>query len=121
MGIVALDHIQIAMPKGREQEARDFYQSVLGIPEVPKPAGLSSRSGAWFESGQVKIHLGVEDDFRPAKKAHPGLLVSDLDELLVTLKSKGYSVTEDRSLPGIKRAFSHDPLGNRIELIQCDH
>lgn len=120
MGVVALDHIQIAMPKGREQEAREFYQDILGISEVSKPAELSGRGGVWFESGKLKIHLGVEDDFRPARKAHPGLLVRDLDELLAVLKHKGYAVTNDKSLLGVTRAFTHDPFGNRIELIQCD-
>lgn len=118
MIVVALDHIQIAMPKGREQEAREFYQDILGIPEVQKPAGLAGRGGAWFESGQVKIHLGVEDEFRPAKKAHPALVVTDLDQLVATLSSKGYAVTDDRNLSDVKRVFTHDPFGNRIELIQ---
>lgn len=120
MGVVALDHIQIAMPKGREPEAREFYQDILGVSEIPKPAELSSRDGAWFENGQLKIHLGVEDDFRPACKAHPGLLVDDLDELSTVLRSKGYAVTDNCTLSGIKRAFTHDPFGNRIELIQYD-
>ncbi|MES3007296.1 MAG: VOC family protein [Pseudomonadota bacterium] len=118
MIVVALDHIQIAMPKGGEQEAREFYQDILGVPEVQKPAGLSGRGGAWFESGQVKIHLGVDDEFRPAKKAHPALVVTDLDELIATLSRKGYVVTDDRNLSDVKRVFTHDPFGNRIELIQ---
>lgn len=121
MGVIALDHIQIAMPKDGEAAARLFYQGILGISEVPKPAGLSGRAGAWFEKGHVKIHLCIEDEFRPAKKAHPGLLVLDLDELLVTLKDNGYSVTYDSSLPDVKRAFTYDPFGNRIELIQYDN
>lgn len=119
MKIVALDHIQIAMPKGQEEEARAFYQGLLGITEVPKPGDLSARGGAWFENGNIKIHLGVEDDFRPAEKAHPALVVSDLDQLLTTLRNNGYGVTDDHNLPGIKRAFSHDPFGNRIEFIHC--
>ena|SRR5690606_3313465 len=117
MGVVALDHIQLAMPKGRESEAREFYQDILGISEVVKPAGLS-RGGAWFESGELKIHLGVEEEFRPARKAHPGLLVDDLDELSAVLRNKGYAVADDDTLVGVKRAFTHDPFGNRIELIQ---
>ena len=120
MGVVALDHIQIAMPKGQEQEAREFYHEILGVSEVPKPAELSGRGGAWFESGQLKIHLGVEDDFRPARKAHPGLLVDDLGALCRILKSKGYVVQDDEAQLGVKRAFTHDPFGNRIELIQYD-
>lgn len=120
MGIIGIDHIQIAMPKGREQEAREFYQNILGIPEVPKPDELSGRGGAWFENGKLKIHLGVEDDFRPARKAHPGLLVEALEKLSAILRSKGYDVADDRSLLDVKRAFTHDPFGNRIELIQYD-
>lgn len=120
MGVVALDHVQIAMPKGGEKEAREFYQDILGISEVPKPAELSGRGGAWFENGKIKIHLGVEADFRPAKKAHPGFLVSDLPQLLATLMSKGYAVSEDQSLAEVKRAFTQDPFGNRVELIQYE-
>lgn len=119
MRIVALDHIQLTMPKGKEREARAYYQDILGIPEVQKPESLAGRGGVWFEDGQVKIHLGVEDDFRPAKKAHPGLLVSDLEQLSATLVGKGYDVTSDCSLPGVKRVFSFDPFGNRMEFIQC--
>lgn len=117
MGVIALDHIQLAMPKGREQEARAFYQNILGIAEVPKPVELAGRGGAWFESGSVKIHLGVEDEFRPAKKAHPGLVVSNLNELVELLRDSGYEVIYDRNMPGVERAFTHDPFGNRIELI----
>ena len=120
MRVIALDHVQLAMPKGREQEAREFYQDILGIVEVPKPAELSGRGGAWFESGAIKIHLGVEDEFRPAKKAHPAFLISHLNELLALLISKGYPVTEDKSLSEVKRAFTQDPFGNRVELIQYE-
>ena len=120
MVIFGIDHIQIAMPKGREQEAIEFYQDILAIPQVPKPAELAGRGGVWFENGKLKIHLGVEDDFRPARKAHPGLLIDDLDELSAILRNKGYAVTEDRSLLDVKRAFTHDPFGNRIELIQYE-
>ena len=120
MGVIALDHIQIAMPKGREQEAREFYQDILGISEVPKPVALSGRGGAWFENGAIKIHLGIEDEFRPAMKAHPAFLVSDLNQLSALLIKKGYSVTEDQSLPEVNRAFTQDPFGNRVELIQYE-
>ena len=120
MRVVALDHVQLAMPKGREKDAREFYQDILGVSEVPKPAELSDRGGAWFESGTVKIHLGVEDEFRSAKKAHPGLLISDLNELVGVLRDEGYEVTYDQNLSGVERAFTHDPFGNRIELIKYD-
>jgi catechol 2,3-dioxygenase-like lactoylglutathione lyase family enzyme len=118
MEIVAIDHVQLAMPKGKESEAIAFYQDILGIPETPKPATLSGRGGAWFERGDLKIHLGVENEFRPARKAHPGLLVSDLDQLIDTLTASGCEVTIDTSLPDMRRAFSSDPFGNRIEFVQ---
>lgn len=118
MAVISIDHIQLAMPKGREDEARAFYHNILGVPEVPKPAELSGRGGAWFERGTVKIHLGVEDNFRPAKKAHPALIISNLDELVSSLRSQGYEIVYDKSLLNVERAFTHDPFGNRVELIQ---
>ena len=119
MRIYEFDHVQIAMPAGREDEARRFYCEVLGLTEVAKPAALASRGGAWFESGTVRIHLGVEADFRPARKAHPALLVEGLDELISALQAAGYEV--DRAQPqldGYKRVHAFDPFGNRIELME---
>ncbi|MAY54943.1 MAG: glyoxalase [Gammaproteobacteria bacterium] len=118
MQIVGLDHVQLAMPRGKEAQARAFYCDVLGMSEVPKPATLASRGGVWFERGVVKIHLGVEDEFRAARKAHPALVVTELGELIRTLAANGYEVLEDTGIPGVCRAFSHDPFGNRIEFIQ---
>jgi catechol 2,3-dioxygenase-like lactoylglutathione lyase family enzyme len=115
--IVGIDHVQLAMPAGQEQAARKFYAELLGLPELPKPATLAARGGAWFENGQVKLHLGVEQDFRPARKAHPGLLVDDLPALVHRLRSAGVTVTPDDSLPGQARCFVHDPFGNRLELL----
>jgi catechol 2,3-dioxygenase-like lactoylglutathione lyase family enzyme len=112
--IVGIDHVQLAMPSGLEANAREFYAGVLGIPEVPKPAELAGRGGAWFESGTVKIHLGVESDFRPAKKAHPGLLVDNLADVVRALTNSGYHVRFE----GSQHAYVADPFGNRIELIQ---
>ena len=89
MPITKIDHIQLAMPQGRETDARAFYQGVLGIPEVPKPSNLAARGGCWFVLGTVKIHLGVEPDFRPARKAHPALLVEDLPALVAAITSAG--------------------------------
>ena len=117
MPLVAIDHVQLAMPIGREDDARRFYAGILGIPEVPKPAELAVRGGAWFELGSVKLHLGVEPDFRPAKKAHPALLVRDLDAYVTELRAKGVEVRDD-DLPGVRRAYVHDPFGNRIELTE---
>jgi catechol 2,3-dioxygenase-like lactoylglutathione lyase family enzyme len=118
--VVGLGHIQLAMPAGREDDARAFYSSILGLPETPKPEHLAKRGGVWFESELVKIHLGVDADFRPARKAHPGLLVEGLDILLERLRSKGHIVTQDEPLPGYRRAYVDDPFGNRLELMEPD-
>jgi catechol 2,3-dioxygenase-like lactoylglutathione lyase family enzyme len=101
-----------------ESAARDFYEGVLGIPEVPKPPHLAKRGGAWFERGALKIHLGVEADFRPARKAHPALLVVDLASLIVRLKEHNMQVIEDDPLEGYLRVYVVDPFGNRIELME---
>ena len=117
MRIVGVDHIQLAMPAGEEDKARAFYTGLLGIPERAKPATLAARGGAWFESAHVKIHLGVDGDFHPARKAHPGLLVADLAALATALGRAGYEVTED-PLEGRLRVYVNDPFGNRLELIE---
>ncbi len=113
----AIDHVQLAMPAGEEAKARAFYVGVLGLAEVPKPPVLAARGGCWFERGPVRLHLGVEKDFRPAKKAHPALLVSDYDRFLERLSSAGVEVTPDDNIDGVRRCYIHDPFGNRIELI----
>lgn len=118
MTVTALDHVQLAMPPGREAEARAFYEALLGIPEVPKPPNLARRGGCWFERGALKIHLGVEHDFRPARKAHPALLVRDLMELRTRLEASGYACRTDEPLPGYDRIYVDDPFGNRIELME---
>ena len=113
-----LDHVQLAMPPGGEGRARDFYQGILGIPEIPKPSHLAMRGGCWFERGQLKIHLGVESGFRPARKAHPALIVSDLRVLAERLRAAGYALKEDEPLEGYDRIFVDDPFGNRLELMR---
>jgi catechol 2,3-dioxygenase-like lactoylglutathione lyase family enzyme len=118
MAISSIDHVQLAMPAGGETAARDFYEGLLGIPEVLKPPQLAARDGCWFESGAVKIHLGVDPDFSPAKKAHPALVVDDLADLVQTLEDAGFAVTNDQPLDGYQRRYVHDPFGNRIELMQ---
>jgi catechol 2,3-dioxygenase-like lactoylglutathione lyase family enzyme len=115
--IVGIEHVQLAMPPGREAEAREFYSGLLGIPEVPKPLELARRGGAWFETGAVKIHLGVEADFRPARKAHPALLVRGLPALVERLRESQVDVLED-DLEGYIRVYIADPFGNRIELME---
>jgi len=118
MPVQRLDHVQLAMPAGGEQRAREFYQGVLGIPEIPKPPDLARRGGCWFERGELKVHLGVEQQFRPARKAHPGFIVSDLAALLAHFRSAGHPYSEDGSVAGYLRVFVDDPFGNRIELME---
>lgn len=118
MSVVGIEHVQLAMPPGMEQNARDFYQGLLGIPEVPKPPELAKRGGVWFQRGTLKVHLGVEADFRPAKKAHPALLVTDLEGLVARLKAHKVHVIDDDLLEGYFRVYIADPFGNRIELIE---
>ena len=118
MPITGLDHVQLAMPAGTEDEARRFYEGVLGIPEVPKPPALAVRGGCWFESDTVKVHLGVDPDFRPARKAHPALLVADLTKLVETLRAAGVPVQDDEPLDGHDRVYVDDPFGNRLELLE---
>jgi len=104
----AIDHVQLAMPPGQEQAARIFYAGILG---------MRSRGGCWFQSGDVQIHLGVEADFRPAKKAHPALRCANYDALLMTLRASGIDVYEVADIPGVRRCHIHDCFGNRLELI----
>jgi catechol 2,3-dioxygenase-like lactoylglutathione lyase family enzyme len=118
MPVQRLDHVQLAMPPGGEDRAREFYHGVLGIPEIPKPADMAKRGGCWFERGELKVHLGVEQQFRPARKAHPGFLVSDLSALVARIRAAGCLLTDDQSLPDYYRVFVADPFGNRIELME---
>jgi catechol 2,3-dioxygenase-like lactoylglutathione lyase family enzyme len=119
MTILSIDHVQIAMPVGEEDRARAFYVGVLGFAEIPKPAELAKRGGAWFQSGNVQLHLGVEGDFRPARKAHPAFLVSDLEGLLAKVKAAGYEIDASQPpLDAYKRVHIFDPFGNRIELME---
>jgi catechol 2,3-dioxygenase-like lactoylglutathione lyase family enzyme len=118
MKVYAIHHVQLAMPAGEEEKARSFYGAVLGITETPKPPHLAKRGGLWFEDGDLKIHLGVEKDFRPAKKAHPALLVKGLDELIEKCRSAGYECVSDVPLEGYHRVYACDPFGNRIEMME---
>ncbi len=108
------------MPEREEARARHFYGQLLGLQEVDKPAEMAARGGVWFKCGQQQLHLGVEHEFRPAKKAHPAFRVEGYAELLHRLRLEGYEVIEDHSLPGIARAFTSDPFGNRVEVIQSE-
>ena len=113
----AIDHVQLAMPRGEEERARAFYADLLGMKEIPKPAELAKRGGCWFESGGVQVHLGIEEDFRPARKAHPALRCGSYAWLLERLRSAGFAVNEPDDIPGVRRAHIQDPFGNRIELV----
>jgi catechol 2,3-dioxygenase-like lactoylglutathione lyase family enzyme len=113
-----IDHVQLAMPAGGEDLAIAFYEGLLGIRHVPKPAHLAVRGGCWFEDHDVKLHLGVDHDFRPARKAHPALLVDDLPTLVEDLRRAGVEITDDEPLAGYDRVYVNDPFGNRIELIE---
>ena len=116
--IGGLHHVQLAVPAGVEGQLRAFYGGVLGMTEVAKPASLAGRGGVWFRSGTAELHLGVEADFRPARKAHPGLLVADLDAVVAGLAAAGQEVRWDELLPGFRRCYAEDPCGNRLELLQ---
>ena len=122
MSIVGIEHVQLAMPRGGEAEAQAFYEELLGLPRVPKPPHLEMRGGCWFESdsgtGAVKIHLGVEDPFSPARKAHPALQVQDLPALVEQLRGAGVAVRDDEPLEGYDRVYVDDPFGNRLELLE---
>jgi catechol 2,3-dioxygenase-like lactoylglutathione lyase family enzyme len=115
---IAIHHVQLAMPRGEEERARKFYGDVLGLSEIPKAASLRERGGLWYQIGALELHLGVEDDFRPAKKAHPGLLVDDLAAVVVRAEAAGHAARPDHLLEGYDRAYVDDPFGNRIELLQ---
>src|SRR5690348_3514982 len=114
--ITTLDHVQVAIPRGGEDEARAFYGTLLGMTEVAKPPALAGRGGCWFTSGSAVLHLGVEAPFNPARKAHPAFVVDDFDDLEGRLVAAGLSCTRsDGELPGVRRFHTFDPFGNRIE------
>jgi catechol 2,3-dioxygenase-like lactoylglutathione lyase family enzyme len=118
LSVVGLDHVQLAAPPGCEAAARHFYGELLGLREIPKPEGVRATGGAWFaigSSGQ-ELHIGIQEPFAPAIKAHPGLLVSGYASLLERLESAGIRVTPDDRIAGVERCFVADPWGNRLEL-----
>jgi catechol 2,3-dioxygenase-like lactoylglutathione lyase family enzyme len=117
-GVVALDHLLLAMPRGREAEARAFYGELLGLKELTKPSNLASRGGVWFVLGNQQLHLGIEAEFQPARKAHPAFLVRDLRNLRIKLEEKGFDTYQDEPLEGYDRCYVADPFGNRLELME---
>ena len=118
MKLLRIDHVQLAMPAGGEASARAFYGGVLGLPEIAKPEHLAKRGGCWFEQDGLKLHLGVEVAFRPAAKAHPAILVDDLEEVVLHLRAHGLELVRDQPLEGYDRGYVTDPFGNRLELMQ---
>lgn len=119
MSLIGIHHVQLAIPRGAEDQARAFYDGVLGIPEVAKPAEMAARGGCWFERGDLRLHVGVEDDFRPAKKAHPAVLVDDWDAMLARLAAAAIELRESNPIAGARRGFVDDPFGNRVELFEA--
>ncbi len=118
MEVRRIDHVQLAMPAGGEQDAVGFYDGLLGLPQMAKPPHLAARGGCWFERDDLKIHLGVDTDFHPARKAHPALLVDDLAALVERLRTAGVPVRDDEPIDGYDRVYVEDPFGNRIELLE---
>jgi len=115
---IAIDHVQLAMPAGGEERARTFYGNILQMTEIAKPAALSLRGGVWFQSGDVMVHLGVDQDFKAARKAHPAFRCTDFEHVTQRLRESGYEVVpDDVKLAGALRIYTHDPFGNRLELI----
>lgn len=117
--VIGLDHVQLSIPPGGEDAGRGFYGGLLGLTEVPKPAPLAERGGCWFAGAGVAIHLGVDPEFVPARKAHVALLIDDLDGLRQALDAAGVTMLEDDASIGVRRFYAFDPFGNRLELVDA--
>ncbi|WP_400163882.1 VOC family protein [Brevibacillus sp. TJ4] len=117
---LGLDHVQLAAPAGCEAEARRFFGELLGMTEVEKPEKLKPRGGVWFQCGAQMLHIGVEADFSPAKKAHPAFLVRSIEALMERLREHGVAYRLDDEIPGITRFFTEDPFGNRLEFMEAN-
>ena len=113
-----LDHVQLAIPRDSEERCRGFYCGLLGWREIEKPPKLAARGGLWLDIGNGQIHLGVEDEFRAARKAHPALVVADLDALAGKLRAAGIVVSFDDAISDVRRFYANDPVGNRLEFIE---
>lgn len=118
--LTGIDHIQIAAPAGSEEDARQFYGELLGMEEIPKPGNLQARGGCWFLCGPQEVHIGIQNDFTPAKKAHPGFTVQALEQLTSRLQEAGYIISNEPPIDGRARFFTHDPFGNRIEFLEFE-
>jgi catechol 2,3-dioxygenase-like lactoylglutathione lyase family enzyme len=115
-----LHHVQLAIPPDGEPDCRRFWGDIIGMTEVPKPPALAARGGCWFRGGGLEVHLGVEADFVPASKAHPGVLVSGLDALAARFAAAGVTVRWDGEFPGYRRFYADDPFGNRLEFLEAE-
>jgi catechol 2,3-dioxygenase-like lactoylglutathione lyase family enzyme len=113
-----IHHVQLSAPPGSEETARAFWAGLLGFEEIVKPEALAARGGCWFRGDGIEIHVGIEADFRPATKAHPGLMVEAIDDVARRLSAAGYEVRWDDDFPGIRRFYSADPFDNRLEFLQ---
>jgi len=118
LAILALDHVQLAMPAGGDDRARSFYVGLLGMEELAKPPPLQASGGVWFRSGSAELHLGIKADFQPARKAHPGLRVDDIERFASRFQEAGREVAWDERYPGVRRFYVQDPFGNRVEILQ---
>ena len=120
MPVIGLDHVQVAAPRtpDAEDKARAFYGGLLGLQEIEKPESLKARGGVWFSAGAGQLHIGIEDPFSPARKAHPAFLVRDLSSLRAALEAANVPTAEAEPIPGVTRFYVHDPFGNRIELME---
>ena len=118
MAVLGVDHVQLAAPRGCEAAARSFYGDLMGMHELPKPEAIRGRGGVWFAAGRQELHIGVEEPFAPARKAHPGLVVDDLDAHRTRLAEAGHQPEDDAKIEGVRRLFVHDPFGNRLEVRQ---
>lgn len=112
-----IHHVQLLCPPGSEPMVRDFYGGVLGLDELPKPPALAVRGGCWFRGGGIELHVSIDTGFAPARKAHPGLLWPDLDRLADRLDAAGHQVRWDTDFPGMRRFYTDDPFGNRLEFL----
>jgi catechol 2,3-dioxygenase-like lactoylglutathione lyase family enzyme len=119
MTVSGIDHVQVAAPTGCEAEARAFYGGLLGLEEIRKPEALAARGGCWFQAGTQELHVGIEEPFTPARKAHPSFVVSDLDGLASRLANEGIAVKYDDLIPATRRFETTDPFGNRLEFRQA--
>jgi catechol 2,3-dioxygenase-like lactoylglutathione lyase family enzyme len=119
VAVIGFDHVQLAAPPGCEDAARAFYGRLLGMEELPKPEAIRGRGGVWFRAGEQELHIGVEEPFTPARKAHPGLVVTDLDAVSARLRHAGHEPVDNAAIEGVRRLFVHDPFGNRLEVRQA--